>query len=175
MDISLRPATVDDAEAIMAMHLQCHEETYGRQLPADFFAMRRRTFATRVERFHNTMFREHIPMLAYDGGGLVGVAGAGPSRDADAPAPLELHWIYTLARVHGSGTGQMLLDAVIGRQAACLWVLEDNPRAHAFYARNGFAPDGARKPMPPEWGSLPEVRMVRASVWAVPASTTLAG
>nr|WP_245346847.1 GNAT family N-acetyltransferase [Arthrobacter stackebrandtii] len=159
----------------MVMHLQSHEETYGRQLPESFFAMRRRTLPARVERLRNTMFREHIPMLAYDGGGLVGVAGAGPARDADAPVPLELHWIYTLARVHGSGAGQLLLDAVVGEKAACLWVLEDNPRAQAFYARNGFALDGERKLMPPEWSSLPEVRMVRPEACAAPASATLAG
>ena len=85
---------------------------------------------------------------------------------------LELRWIYTLERVHGSGAGQLLLDAVVGREAAYLWVLEDNPRAQAFYARNGFALDGAAKAMPQEWHRLPEVRMVRGPVQQ--PSTTLA-
>lgn len=40
------------------------------------------------------------------------------------------------------------------------WTAEDNPRARAFYARNGFTPDGARK-VEPSWEDLAEVRLVR--------------
>ena len=39
--------------------------------------------------------------------------------------------------------GQMLLDAALGDAGAYLWIAEDNPRAFAFYRRNGFVPDGA--------------------------------
>ena len=172
MDIKLRPATPEDAEAVMRMHLQCHEEAYWRHLPPEFFAMRRATLPGRVDNFRVALAAGDIPMLAYDGLGLVGVAGSGAARDADAPVGLELRWIYTLERVHGSGAGQLLLEAVIGREAAYLWVLEDNARAQAFYARNGFALDGAAKVMPPEWHRLPEVRMVREPVQQ--PSTTLA-
>ena len=69
--------------------------------------------------------------------------------------------IYALRRVHGTGVGQALLDAVIGKDSAYLWVLEDNPRAQAFYRRNSFVPDGRRELLPPEWEELPEIRMVR--------------
>ncbi|MHA7200304.1 GNAT family N-acetyltransferase [Arthrobacter alkaliphilus] len=72
--------------------------------------------------------------------------------------------LYTLRRVHGLGVGQALVDAVIGNSAAFLWVLEDNPRAQAFYRKNGFRPDGTRELLPPEWHELPEIRMVRAAV-----------
>lgn len=172
MDIKLRPATSEDAEPVMRLHLQCHEEAYGRHLPPEFFAMRRETLPGRVENFRLSLAAGDIPMLAYDGRGLVGVAGSGAARHDDAPVGLELRWLYTLKRVHGSGAGQLLLDAVIGTEAAYLWVLEDNPRAQAFYARNGFAADGGAKRLPPEWHSLPEVRMVRRTVQQ--ASTTLA-
>lgn len=145
----------------MRLHLRCHEEAYGRHLPPEFFAMRRETLPGRVDNLRKGIAAGHVPTLAYDGGGLLGVAGAGPARDADAPAELELNWIYTLERAYGSGAGQLLLDAVIGKQAAFLWVLEDNPRAQAFYAKNGFVLDGTRKLLPPEWHSLPEVRMIR--------------
>jgi hypothetical protein len=33
-----------------------------------------------------------------------------------------------------------LLDAAVGSAPAFLWVAVDNPRAHAFYARNGPEP-----------------------------------
>ena len=160
----LRPAALDDAEAVMRLHLQCHEEAHGRHLPPEFFAQRRESLPARVDSFRKAMAGGNIPTLAYDGGALVGVAGSGPARDKDAPVGLELRWIYSLERVHGSGAGQALIDAVIAKQAAYLWVLEDNPRAQAFYARNGFAFDGTRKVMSQEWHSLPEVRMLRTAV-----------
>ena len=72
--------------------------------------------------------------------------------------------IYTLEWVHGRGAGQLLLDAVIGSKSAFLWVLADNPRAHAFYAKNGFALDGATDLMDETWHRLPIVRMVREAL-----------
>lgn len=164
MTISLRPATVDDAEAVMRLHLQCHEEAYGRHLPAEFFAMRRATLPARIARLRDGIAAGHVPTVAYDDAGLLGIVNAGPARDEDAPAGTELFMIYTLERAYGSGAGQMLLDSAIGAQAAFLWVLEDNPRAQAFYAKNGFDFDGARKLLPEDWHNLPEVRMVRSAV-----------
>lgn len=38
--------------------------------------------------------------------------------------------------------------------------LEANPRARAFYVKNGFAPDGARQPSGFD-GAPDEIRMVR--------------
>lgn len=164
MTISLRPATLDDAEAVMLLHLQCHEEAYGRHLPPEFFAMRRSTLPERVEKLRMGIAAGHVLTVAYDDDGLLGIVSAGPARDEDAPAGTELFMIYTLERAYGSGAGQMLLDSAIGKQAAFLWVLEDNPRAQAFYAKNGFAFDGTRKLLPEDWHSLPEVRMVRSAV-----------
>ncbi|NQD87432.1 GNAT family N-acetyltransferase, partial [Paenarthrobacter sp. CM16] len=37
MDFSLRPATVDDAEAMALMHVQSWRESYGHLLPEEFF------------------------------------------------------------------------------------------------------------------------------------------
>lgn len=164
MTIKLRTATVDDAEAVMRLHLRCHEEVYGRHLPPEFFTMRQETLPGRVENLRKGIAAGHVPTLAYDDGGLAGLAAGGPAQHPDAPVPVELYMIYTLERVHGSGAGQLLLDEVIGKQAAFLWVLEDNPRAQAFYARNGFVRDGARDVLPDDWYKLPEVRMVRGAV-----------
>ena len=40
-------------------------------------------------------------------------------------------------------------------------MLENNPRALAFYLKQGFRPDGKRNTLPPEWEALPELRLVR--------------
>ena len=48
-----------------------------------------------------------------------------------------------------------------GDEPAYLWVAEDNPRAHRFYTRNGFALDGATHTEPFLGETLTEVRFVR--------------
>ena len=81
--------------------------------------------------------------VACAGMDIVGWASAGAGRDDGGPRHRELEGIYVLASHYGSGAGQMLLDAAVGDGGAYLWIAEDNPRAFAFYRRNGFVPDGA--------------------------------
>lgn len=125
MSIFLRAATVDDADSVMRLHMRCHEETYGAHLPSEFFDLRRKTLLGRIDNFRNAIGAGHIPTIAYDDDGLVGVAAAGGTDDPEAPVSLELRMIYTLKRVHGQGAGQLMLDAVIGQSAAFLWVRGD--------------------------------------------------
>jgi len=56
-----------------------------------------------------------------------------------------------------------LLDAALGDQPALLWVAEQNPRAIAFYQRNGFSFDGQvlDDPTAP---LITDLRMVRLPV-----------
>ncbi|MEV8150765.1 GNAT family N-acetyltransferase [Arthrobacter sp. NPDC080073] len=165
MEFTLRPATVDDAEPLTRMHVAAWRESYGHLLPEEFFAFREATINARIERQREALAGSYKPMLAHDAdGALVGIASAGKAPDEDSPCELQLQVIYTLRHVHGLGVGQALVDAVIGNSAAFLWVLEDNPRAQAFYRRNGFRADGTRQLLPPEWHELPEIRMVRAAV-----------
>ena len=51
MSILLRAATDEDAEAVMRLHMRCHEEAYGRHLPPEFFEMRRNTLDGRSQTF----------------------------------------------------------------------------------------------------------------------------
>jgi GNAT superfamily N-acetyltransferase len=162
MDYHIRQATPEDAEAVVGMHTLVHEECYARQLSAEFFRARRDSFPERVERRRQFLATTDPRLIALDGEDVVGLADAGPGHDEDGPAALELYTLYTLSRTHGSGLGAALLNAAIGDSPAYLWVLEDNPRAQAFYRKHGFRPDGARKLLPPEWESLPEIRMVRS-------------
>jgi ribosomal protein S18 acetylase RimI-like enzyme len=68
--------------------------------------------------------------------------------------------LYVAAADHGGGAGQALLDAVLEEGPAVLWVAKENPRAIAFYRRNGFEFDGAEQtdPMVP---TIIDVRMLR--------------
>ena len=72
----------------------------------------------------------------------------------------ELSVLYVEAAWHGTGMAQALVESLIGEEPASLWVAEDNARAQRFYAKLGFAPDGARH-VDPRWPALPDIRMVR--------------
>jgi ribosomal protein S18 acetylase RimI-like enzyme len=164
MDFLIRQATPVDAEAVVRMHTLAHEETYGDQLSAEFFRARRASIPERVERRRPFLAGSDPRIIAVDANNeVVGFADAGPGQDEDGPEALELYSLYTLRRTHGSGLGAALLGAAIGESPAYLWVLENNPRAQAFYVKHGFRPDGMRGLLPPEWEELPEIRMVRSA------------
>ncbi|WP_258369928.1 MULTISPECIES: N-acetyltransferase [unclassified Curtobacterium] len=79
-----------------------------------------------------------------DQSGVVGFAAVQTIAELHAVRPEELTMLYVLARAHGGGAGQALLNATLGGRPASLWVAANNPRARAFYRRNVFTPDGAR-------------------------------
>ncbi|MGY2745339.1 N-acetyltransferase family protein [Pseudarthrobacter sp. O4] len=141
-ELSIRPAVPDDARSIALVHIQAWRESYAHLLPADILAGL--DHGAR-EKMWRTLIAAGTPdvWVASDGAEIIGWASASAGRDADAPRPLELEGIYVLASHYGSGAGQSLLDTAAGGRPAYLWVAADNPRAFAFYRRNGFVPDGA--------------------------------
>ena len=162
MDYRIRQATPEDAEAVVRMHTLAHEECYADQLSPEFFLARRASIPERVEQRRQFLAAPDPRLIALDDSNeVVGLADAGPGLDADGPAQLEVYAIYVLRRTYGTGLGAALLRAAVSDSPAYLWVLEDNPRARAFYLKHGFRPDGARKLLPPEWEELPVIRMVR--------------
>ncbi len=159
----LRPATVDDAPALGALHMACWREAYAGHLSAEFLA--RATPQSSAERWVQTITRvaeegRDGPIIAEVDGTLLGFAMGGPARIENAPRDTQLYALYARASTHGSGLGQRLLDAAIGGRPAFLGVLDRNPRATAFYERNGFRFDGTTAILP-EFENQIERRMVR--------------
>lgn len=162
----VRGATVEDAAAIARVHIESHREAYvatglipGAVVEAWPEAARAeywRAFAGLDPRPDGTV------VVAEVGEEIVGFAAAGPSLDDDLVGGWQLYAIYLLESAQGTGLGQALIDAALEGRAASLWVLADNPRAHAFYARNGFVADGAAK-TDPRWGDVDEVRLARSA------------
>ena len=75
-------------------------------------------------------------LLALDDGAAVGFAAwTGHLLDA----------LYVLPRHSGHGIGRQLL-AALPASVDALWVLVDNARGRAFYARNGWADTGVVRP-----------------------------
>ncbi|RZT64053.1 acetyltransferase (GNAT) family protein [Microcella alkaliphila] len=97
---------------------------------------------------------------------IVGFASSGLPLDASdraTGAERQLYTLYVLAGHHGTGIGQQLLDAVVtAEDDTVLWVAKRNPRAQAFYRRNGFRFDGTVKP-DDRVPTFLEARMVRIS------------
>lgn len=161
-DIVVRPVRDVDAEALGRVHATCWHETYDHLISKA--ALEKISPKRMAELWTHWAAQgpDFRMSAALADGEIIGFAGSGPARDRDAPAFRELYFIYLLDAFHGTGTGQRLFDSVVdGDEALYLWVAGDNPRAHRFYARNGFALDGASHTEPFLGETLTEVRFVR--------------
>lgn len=131
-----RTATIADIDQIAAMHVQCWQETYEGLLPASEIA--HRDFAYRRALWAKMIAAQSTMISIIDD---VGFAQIGPQRDQALANvyPREIYALYTLAKVHGSGAGQALLDDVMDRSAGgvSVLVLQGNARATAFYRKMG--------------------------------------
>ncbi len=159
MGFVIRPARVEDAAAIACVNVASWRHTYPHILSAAFLAnMDEHEVAGRYTRGLASS-TDGFFVLEVDGE-IRGYASVGAPRSEEHPRDVEVHMIYQLPSEHGSGSGQAMLDAALGDRPAFLWVAEENPRAIAFYRRNGFEPDGARDVVE-QWENLAEIRMVR--------------
>lgn len=164
MNVLIRAPRPVDAPTLAELHVTTWREAYSHLLPEDFFS-------TEYVQFRHRMWQQvlHQPhegstvRIAESSGEPFGFAIAGPSPrdgDTDPPRAHQLYAIYLLAAHYGSGAGQALLDEVLGTAPAMLWVAKENPRAVAFYRRNGFQFDGAEQ-IDPAAPAITDARMVR--------------
>lgn len=157
---SLRSPRVGEAEALAELHLLTWEQTYGGLFPPSAWGPDARVQRVRMWTAICEGRPEWRTALAESAGEVVGFAHVGPSVDDPPVRDRHLWFIYLLDVAQGSGAGQALLDEVLRDEPASLWVLEQNPRAIAFYEKNGFVRDGARQPTGFATGG-DEIRMLR--------------
>jgi ribosomal protein S18 acetylase RimI-like enzyme len=164
MSFIVRAAQPADAERIASLHVITWQEAYAHLLPGGFFdeehARKRLEMWNRIL---GDQRDEWSIAIAESGPEPVGFAMTGPSLGAegeDIPRGRQLYNIYVVEAMYGTGVGQALLDEVLGDEPAMLWVAKQNPRAIAFYERNGFKLDGVEKPDPGA-SKITDVRMVR--------------
>jgi putative acetyltransferase len=91
-------------------------------------------------------------VAVYDDGIVKGMLRRGKSAEANLENCIQIFELYIEPFFQGGGVGSTLMQSLLDEaralkyDAVCLWVLEKNRSALAFYERFGFSPDGKRKP-----------------------------
>lgn len=150
-EVSIRPATPDDAERIAVVHIASWREAYQGAVPDEYLSSLDET--SRAEDWRTTLSqldRGHHVWVAEDEDGIVGFSFLGPSRDEDADrTTMEIYSIYLDPHAWGRGVARELMRTTLGAvpadAAVTLWALDTNERARHFYRRSGFTPDGVEK------------------------------
>lgn len=160
---SVRPAEVDDADAMGGVHVRAWQAAYRGVMPQAF--LDGLDPAARADYWRAALAGPPLPgerLVLLAGEEVVGLAGCGPVREDPPEGPVredspdvvglgELYAINLDPQWWGTGGGTVLLDACVdhlraaGHREAVLWVAAANERARAFYAARGWAPDGAAK------------------------------
>lgn len=146
---SVRHASEADAAAIARVQVASWRVAYAGLFDEAVFEARGVLPRTRLW--------ERLPQLqppvfvAERAGAVIGIAHGGPARVAGLDADVaELYVLYVDPDHWRGGVGAALLAAVEdnlrmrGFSAIVLWVLAENPIGRAFYARQGYEPDGAQ-------------------------------
>jgi ribosomal protein S18 acetylase RimI-like enzyme len=151
IEVTIRPATPDDAERIAAVHIASWREAYRGVVPEEYLAaLDEPAEADRWRARLSALDRGHAVWVAEDEDGIVGFSYLGPSRDEDADrTTMEIYSIYLDPHAWGRGVARELMRTTLGAvpagAAVTLWALDTNERARHFYRRSGFTPDGGEK------------------------------
>jgi len=155
MTSEIRDASPADADGIALVHVRSWQAAYRGLMPQEHLdqldVARRAQGWTRS--LTNADPSRYATLVAIADEQVAGFASIGPTRDPDAdPASTgEVRAIYLLPQAWGQGLGRDLMSAtlarlaVLGYQAATLWVLKENARARRFYQAAGFTTDGAEQ------------------------------
>lgn len=159
----VRPATSEDAEGVKAVHMAGWRAAYHHVLPKDFLAdLENFIDAERWRReLSDPAVISYVATTTHQQPQVVGWLTAGAPRDEVAPIDLELMGLYITEQWYGTGVAHALVQQAIGTQAAYLWVLKDNPRAQAFYRKEGFELDGVEQTEPMGPSQVVVARMTR--------------
>jgi len=163
--VTIRRATVDDADAIATVHIASWRGAYAGIVPDAYLA------SLDVERRSELWLKSLSEGVAHtwiasDRGRTLGFATLGPARDEDAEAgDLELYAIYLDPEAWGRGVARDLMRTVLGEVRpgvpVSLWVIADNDRARHFYRRHGFQTDGVERREDIGGADITEVRFRR--------------
>lgn len=171
--ITVRAATVADADAMGRIHAAAWKTAYVDVMPRPFLDGLDPTVS--ADRWRAVLSGEVAPpegirvevLVAEIDGEVVAMTSFGDGRDTGPDDPTgELWMLNAHPDAFGTGAAAALDDEVARRLAtdherAFLWVVDDNPRARRFYERQGWRPDGVHKVQEIGGAEIAEVRLVR--------------
>lgn len=150
-DVRIRRATEVDAALVAVLGARTFSETFAADnRPEDMAAHLAAAFGLPQQTAELTD-PAYVTLVAEVDGVAAAFAQARrktPPACVDGPAPIELHRFYVDRAWHGRGVAAVLmaasLDAVraMGGRTVWLSVWERNPRAQAFYVKQGFSQVG---------------------------------
>jgi ribosomal protein S18 acetylase RimI-like enzyme len=138
----VRPAALEDAAGIAAVHVATWRSTYRRLLPDDFLASLSEDHYT--ERWRRVIGDGSDRVFVVDSAEVVvGFASGGRERAGENGFAGELYALYVVDEAQRNGHGRELVRAVAGALEEMempdmiVWVLRDNGPARRFYERLG--------------------------------------
>jgi len=150
LDISIRKASIDDADILGQITSCSWQAAYKGIVPDDYLAGI--APESRAERFRAVLKQrpdvEFYIVLADDI--PIGVMNLHPCADEDAKGCAEIGVFYFLPEYWGKSCAAPAMEFALSRlkelgfQTVVLNVLEENVRARRFYEKQGFVPDGTR-------------------------------
>ena len=159
--ITIREATVNDAEGKGYVHYQSWIETYTNLMPQEYLdsLSLERSIETARKYPQNTL-------VAEDNNRIIGFACYLPCRDEDIKKAGEVMAIYILKEYKGMNIGKKLMDECYKKMKEfnifVIWVLASNKHAIDFYKHLGYKEDGKTKDIKVSpTVSLHEIRMVK--------------
>ncbi len=142
MNVTIRPATVEDARAIAAVHVVSWRNAYRgivSDAVLDQLSVRRRADHWRTRLSDSEAFE--VTFVAVDEEHeVIGFANGGTEREKDPEFDGELFAIYLLEETQRQGIGRKLTSSVFdalgrdGLQSVLIWVLASNPACGFFEA-----------------------------------------
>ncbi|MEZ5420094.1 MAG: GNAT family N-acetyltransferase [Vicinamibacterales bacterium] len=147
-DLRIRRATAADAALIADLGARTFSDTFAADnRPEDMAAHLAEAFGLPQQTAELTS-PDYVTLVAEIDGAAAAFAQV--RRTAAPPCvtgeePIEIHRFYVVQRWHGQGIARPLMDACVeavrgfGGRTAWLSVWERNPRAVAFYTKQGFA------------------------------------
>jgi len=164
---AVRPALLNDIDAIARIHVRSWQHAYRGQIPdAVLDAL---DPAERAQKWLEWLDKPgFLLQVAVRDEAVAGFCSLIPSRDHDASDEVgEVASLYVDPARWRSGAGTALMAAAVaearaaGKRAVTLWVLTSNTSARQFYERIGFVPDGGSKVETIRGLALPHLRYRR--------------
>jgi diamine N-acetyltransferase len=148
-EIKIRRAAIEDAEMLTELAYQTFWDAFHEHpanAPEDLADYMEKAFNAEQTRSELEDERSIFLILEIDGetAGYAKVMIGNLEDGISAKRPIELNRLYSRQEFLGKGVGQRLMDECfkIAKENDCdvMWlgVWEFNPRAHAFYKKNGF-------------------------------------